>query len=86
MLLPCVQMHLTSVVESLVRNDRGAWNLGSSVVVQIQVETHQMIILDFWLSHDFIPVYFDTTDTYFKTSFPECLRPYCFKRMMIMFS
>lgn len=38
-----MQMHLTSVVESLIRNDRGAWNLGSSVVVQIQVETHQMI-------------------------------------------
>lgn len=34
-----MQMHLTSVVESLIRNDRGAWNLGSSVVVQIQVET-----------------------------------------------
>lgn len=33
-----------------------------------------------------IPVSFDTADTYFKTSFPECLRPYCFKRMMIMFS
>lgn len=34
------------IVESLIRNDRGAWNLGSSVVVQIQVyvvETHQKI-------------------------------------------
>lgn len=49
MLLPCIANapHLC-IVGTLIQNDRGAQNLGSSVVVQIQVyvvETHQLIKL-----------------------------------------
>lgn len=49
MLLPCIANapHLC-IVGTLIQNDRGARNLGSSVVVQIQVyvvETHQLIKL-----------------------------------------